>query len=198
MRTKAQAFFRTYRDYYTLHPPREPATGERFDPRGRRCSQGRREKAVERSRELRERHTFGHPKRHGYRQCNLFGQCRCCGCGAVSVHFGSPRYWRRIAHCAASSLPDDTTTPRRRSVVRQSHTHQLTNTVSLPRGRLPPSRRSIHRSSVWKGYSEKFGCLLEPRFIHILASLCATRTCSVASYASRRRECAMTLTQGRC
>jgi hypothetical protein len=50
----------------------------------------------------------------------------------------------------------------------------------------------IHRSA-WKGYSEKFGCLLEPRFIHILASLCATTTCSVASYASRCRECAITL-----
>jgi hypothetical protein len=41
----------------------------------------------------------------------------------------------------------------------------------------------IHRSA-WKVNSETFRRLLEPRFIHILASLCATTICSVALYAS--------------
>jgi hypothetical protein len=47
--------------------------------------------------------------------------------------------------------------------------------------------RLIHPSA-WKGYSAKFEHLLGPHFIHILASLCATTTSGVDSYASRRRE----------
>jgi hypothetical protein len=58
-------------------------------------------------------------------------------------------------------------------------------------------REPMHPTS-WKGNSEKFGRLLEPHSIHILASLCTTTTCSVASYAYRRRECAVAPAWDRC
>ena len=54
----------------------------------------------------------------------------------------------------------------------------------------------IHRSS-WKGFSAEFGHPIGLDFIHVLASLCATTQCRVASYASRRRERAMTPAQER-
>src|SRR5215213_152210 len=69
------------------------------------------------------------------------------------------------------------------------------------KGQAGPRRRPQPFSSVltaWKVNSEKFGRLLELRFIHILASLCATTTCSVASYASRRREWPVAPVQDRC
>ena len=57
--------------------------------------------------------------------------------------------------------------------------------------------RAIHRSA-WKGNSAKFERPLGPHFIRILASLCATTICRVASYASRRRECAVAPAKDRC